>query len=145
MLSGANDKAHIVFADLDHLKQINDNFGHAEGDFAICQIGEILKTQAGERALVARIGGDEFVVVLFAGEERDDYVARVRKECLRRNEIGKKPFLVECSLGSLEFSCTPETEIEHLLSRADAIMYLAKKERRESVLKKILEEAGGMK
>ena len=145
MLSGEDDKAHIVFADLDHLKQINDNFGHAEGDFAICQIGEILKTQAGERALVARIGGDEFVVVLFAGEERDDYVARVREECRRRNEKGKKPFWVECSLGSLEFSCTPKTEIERLLSRADAIMYRAKKERRDSVLKKILEEAGGMK
>lgn len=50
----------ILFADLDHLKEINDSFGHIEGDFAIKKCAETLKSVVGENGIIGRIGGDEF-------------------------------------------------------------------------------------
>lgn len=132
-------RAYMLFADLDHLKEINDTFGHGEGDFAIRQIGEVLRQETGEEALVARVGGDEFVAVIFPHEELDrhGYAKRIRQECSRRNHGSDKSFLVECSLGILEFTCDPLLEIAQLLDQADCVMYEAKKNRRTTVIKEL--------
>lgn len=137
MRERVGNKAYMLFADLDHLKEINDTFGHGEGDFAIRQIGEVLRQETGEEALVARVGGDEFVAVIFPHEELDrhGYARRIRQECSRRNTGSDKSFLVECSLGILEFTCDPLLEIAALLDQADSVMYEAKKNRRTTVIK----------
>ena len=54
-------KVYIVFADLDHLKEINDTFGHAAGDFAIVTAADYLRKCMPRNAIIARIGGDEYV------------------------------------------------------------------------------------
>lgn len=137
MRERAGSKAYMLFADLDHLKEINDTFGHGEGDFAIRQIGEVLRQETGEEALVARLGGDEFVAVIFPHEELDryGYAERIHQECSRRNTGSDKSFFVECSLGILEFTCDPLLEIAPLLEQADSVMYEAKKNRRTTVIK----------
>lgn len=56
--------AQILFADLDHLKQINDGFGHVDGDFAISSAADLLKKSFSSDTVLARIGGDEFVALI---------------------------------------------------------------------------------
>lgn len=134
----AGEQAYILFVDLDHLKQINDNFGHVEGDFSIRQIGEVLKQQTGSNAVVARIGGDEFVAAVFLqkGQDQEDIRRAIREECKKRNQSSKKEYLIECSIGILEFTCDDTLAVSELLKEADSIMYQEKQNRRASVLKK---------
>ena len=54
----------MLFADLDHLKEINDCFGHTEGDFAIRKASSILNDELGGEHLLGRVGGDEFVALI---------------------------------------------------------------------------------
>jgi two-component system cell cycle response regulator len=54
----------LIVVDVDHFKRINDNFGHATGDAVLADIAEVLRDQAGKHSLVARLGGEEFIVVL---------------------------------------------------------------------------------
>lgn len=134
----SGERAYILFADLDHLKQINDTFGHVEGDFSIRQIGEILRQQTGRESVIARIGGDEFVAAVFLeeGQNQENIKQAIREECCDRNQSSEKEYLVECSLGILEFTCNPHMDVSELLQKADFIMYQEKKRRRASVLKK---------
>lgn len=75
-------RASVVFLDIDHFKRVNDTFGHATGDRVIQQLGQILRERAGERCLCARLGGEEFVVLLIdqAPESVEGFVQRVRRE-----------------------------------------------------------------
>ena len=75
-------RASVVFLDIDHFKRVNDTFGHAAGDRVIQQLGQILRERAGERCLCARLGGEEFVVLLIdqAPESVEGFVQRVRRE-----------------------------------------------------------------
>lgn len=129
------ERACMIIADLDHLKQINDNFGHTEGDCAICKIGETLAETVGENALVARIGGDEFVSVIFGEVEAGELTADIRTKCTAYNEGSGKPYLVECSVGFVEFICRQGLETGSLFEQADRVMYKVKKHRRKSVLR----------
>jgi diguanylate cyclase (GGDEF)-like protein len=71
-----------VFLDIDHFQRVNDTYGHATGDRVIQQLGQILRERAGERCLCARLGGEEFVVLLIdqAPESVEGFVQRVRRE-----------------------------------------------------------------
>jgi PAS domain S-box-containing protein len=60
----------VLYADLDNLKEINDKFGHQEGDAALARGADILRTTFRESDIIARIGGDEFVVILVSDEKR---------------------------------------------------------------------------
>lgn len=71
----------ILFADLDHLKEINDSFGHIEGDFAIRQCAEVLKSAVGDSGVIGRIGGDEFCAMLPGNVDDGQRIReRVRRE-----------------------------------------------------------------
>lgn len=128
-------KACLIFADLDHLKQINDNYGHAEGDSAIRQISTILRKAGGQDALAARIGGDEFVLVIFGPVEKEKLTAGMKAQCELYNQHSGKPYLVECSVGFVEFVCESGMELAPLFGQADQVMYRAKQHRRKSVIK----------
>ncbi|KGQ20440.1 Diguanylate cyclase (GGDEF) domain protein [Lysobacter dokdonensis DS-58] len=75
-------RASVVFLDIDYFKKVNDTFGHAAGDQVIQRLGQILRERAGERCLCARLGGEEFVVMLIdqAPESVEGFVQRVRRE-----------------------------------------------------------------
>ena len=132
----AGRAATLVFADLDHLKHINDRIGHAAGDEALVTAAEILREGFGEDAVIGRVGGDEFAAFFCAesggGEER---LRRVREAAARRNEEDGKPYFVEFSLGMTEFVCAPEVNLWTLLERADVCLYDAKRHRRATSLR----------
>jgi diguanylate cyclase (GGDEF)-like protein/PAS domain S-box-containing protein len=126
-------KAHLIFADLDDLKQINDTFGHLEGDQALINISGILKETFREPDILARIGGDEFVILAIEGgmEAGPEVITgRLQKRIDQFNLKEKRPYLLSLSLGAVGFNPDQTVEIEALLARADSQMYLEKQKKK---------------
>jgi diguanylate cyclase (GGDEF)-like protein/PAS domain S-box-containing protein len=119
----------VLFVDLDDLKMINDTMGHSSGDCVIKKAGVYIVGEAGENAVVARIGGDEFIVVLPGITERKKIKSIVGKmlKCLGRDyEIGNIENYMSASIG---IAIYPEdgAEVEDILKNADLALYAAKK------------------
>lgn len=130
-------RACLLFADIDHLKEINDSFGHPAGDFAICTAAEYLRNCLPADAITARIGGDEFVSLFLTEREdsRDILSKRLKKYAVDFNASCDQPFYVEMSVGAHMFECGANTEIEELLKQSDIVLYEEKKHRRASIKK----------
>ena len=129
-------KAQILFADLDHLKQINDGFGHPDGDYAILSAAEILQKSLPNDIILARIGGDEFVALICDSNITDtELKTAIKANCDFFNTISSKQYYIEMSVGIYEFVCDAGIEISELLKKSDKLLYEAKKNRRDNVLK----------
>lgn len=129
--------AICVFMDLDHLKEINDTFGHSQGDVALAGVSDILKQAVRNNDLVARIGGDEFVGMFLVDTPEYDklFKARLQKAFADYNERSGLPYYVEASVGIAHFSCHQGLEISKIVNDADRYLYEAKKFKRKSALK----------
>ncbi len=131
-------KAVVLIGDLDHLKEINDTFGHAEGDFAIKASANILRMALGGETVVARIGGDEFIAI-FCENDKDTsgptLVDRIKKVNDDFTVASDKPYFVEISVGYHEFVCEDGMDLNMLMQEADKSLYRAKSHRRASVQK----------
>ena len=126
----------ILFADLDHLKEINDSFGHIEGDFSIRHCAQTLKSVVGKEGIVSRIGGDEFCVVILGNmEDGQRIIEKVREENEIFNRSSDKEYYVELSAGCTSVICRNGLVIADVLKEADRALYEAKKLRRKTVKK----------
>lgn len=67
--------AHVMQIDLDRFKQVNDTFGHAAGDAILVSSAQIIRTMIGPHDLAARVGGDEFIVLMYGTRSADDWLA----------------------------------------------------------------------
>ena len=122
--------------DLDHLKEINDSFGHIEGDFAIRRCAETLKSAVGENGVTGRIGGDEFCAMIPGNEDDGQRIReQIRRESNEFNCDSDKPYYVELSVGYHVVRCGSELVISDVLKDADKALYEEKKKRRKSVKK----------
>lgn len=130
-------KACLIFADIDHLKEINDTFGHAAGDFAIVTAANYLKECMPKDAVTARIGGDEFVSLFVPDEEEccEDITMQLKKCAAEFNKNSKQPFYVEMSVGIYKFVCDKDTDLGQLFKESDAVLYEQKRNRRISIKK----------
>lgn len=121
-------RAFCAFLDLDNLKGINDSFGHTAGDEAIVAASTILKHAVRSQDLVARVGGDEFIVLLL--EDDPDFAvsftARLAALFSRYNQASDKPYCIQASVGITEFVCRPGLEISKVIDRADKLLYAQK-------------------
>ncbi len=130
-------RAIIVFADMDCLKIINDQFGHDEGDYAIIKSAHILKNSFRKTDVVGRIGGDEFAA--FALVECKNCVEVVRRRIKRKSErvnnISGKPYYVSISVGICEFECGPNVDVKNFLDVADEQLYVEKKTKQKNIIK----------
>ena len=135
---GANKGKKVckVFADVDHLKEINDSFGHAAGDFAIISAANYLRENLPKDAVIARLGGDEYVA-LFIAEEccKEQAVFNIKSYAKNFNVNSDKPFYVEMSVGAYEFVCDGTVELAELFKKSDEVLYEQKQSRRTSVKK----------
>ena len=124
--------ATLLYADLDNLKKINDTNGHPEGDRAIRDIALILGESCRESDIVARVGGDEFVVLLTGAVSQDveKVVGRIEEAIARYNTVIPPGQHLALSIGHA--TCTPgdSCTVSSLLSRADQAMYEAKAQRK---------------
>lgn len=123
----------VIFADLDGLKQINDRLGHQAGDRALFEFAALLRATFRERDLVARMGGDEFVVLVTdaSGVGSSELVARLGARVDQHNSRGRRDFSIAFSTGVSTFDPTEPEPLEVLLSQADARMYAQKRRRKD--------------
>jgi diguanylate cyclase (GGDEF)-like protein len=122
-------KLSVVLCDIDHFKGVNDTHGHDVGDVVIKGLGEVLTRQKRSTDIVARFGGEEFVVVC---EQTDELGAMLLAERIREDfaktifRVSSGPFKVTCSIGVSTF---PEAgrEWEPLFKAADEALYVSKR------------------
>ncbi|MGI8734707.1 MAG: GGDEF domain-containing protein [Pyrinomonadaceae bacterium] len=130
----ANKSLMVVYADLDGLKQINDAFGHKEGDRALVKTAEILRETFRASDVLGRLGGDEFTV--FAAVEPEGGVetvlARLNEKFKSYNAENASPYRLSISVG-LAFMHPDEIQtVEDLMAQADESMYQNKRKRKEN-------------
>lgn len=130
--------AFCAFIDLDYLKQINDTYGHSEGDFALQGVSGILKGITAESDLVGRIGGDEFVCMFLTDDPwfEEHLTVRIRRECERYNDASGKPYLLDVSVGIARFICRQGMEVSGIIAEADKYLYEAKRRRTVTSLRR---------
>jgi diguanylate cyclase (GGDEF)-like protein len=118
----------LFFGDVDNLKMINDTHGHAQGDQALKDISAILKETFREADIVARIGGDEFVVLAVdASMERADVLTnRIQAALKRRKQPGDRPYQLTLSLGISNYDPEAPCVVSELIAQADGRMYRQK-------------------
>lgn len=122
----------LVFLDLDKFKEINDTFGHAEGDHALRAFADHIQDSFRHSDLVARFGGDEFAILLTNTSRQGAEVA-VHKLADKLHEYNKQAgrgYDIAFSYGIVESDCAQSPSIEALLKEGDALMYADKHHQR---------------
>ncbi len=129
-----NEKVAILFLDLDHFKTINDSLGHEAGDQLLQQVSLRIKEILRKQDTIARMGGDEFII-LIPGLTDTDHTAKLAEKILDAVtpvfKIGDNELYVGCSIG---ISIFPDDgmEIKTLLKNSDLAMYRAKEKGRNT-------------
>jgi len=123
-------KGVILFFDIDHFKKVNDTFGHEFGDYVLSEIGKILKDTFRKTDIIARWGGEEFIVVLPDTEYKDGIklAEKLRNIIEKYSFDGKK---ITISIGVSEFKTYHD--FEKALKIADEMLYYAKRSGRNQV------------
>lgn len=128
-----NDNKTCVFMfDIDKLKYVNDKYGHEEGDKLIKSFAEILKQSFRENDIVARIGGDEFVAIIYDTDNPEDIKQRIVELIdINNSSIKEKHLSVSVSIG-YAMPDNGNGVIEDLMREADKKMYEDKSRKRSS-------------
>ncbi len=122
----------FIGADMDCLKKINDSFGHAEGDFALCGIGKVLIEAARPDGLAARIGGDEFLLFLphCDQQQADERVQQLYRLLQQYSKASSKPYAIAASLGAYARRLQPGDTVAGCMHQCDMNLYQEKKRRK---------------
>jgi len=119
----------MLYSDLDGLKGINDVLGHQKGDWALIDTANILKETFRGSDIIARIGGDEFVVIPIetTGDNLEIVINRLQKAVEIDNAKSKREYKLSISTGTAYFDPLSPCTIDELLSQADRGMYEQKR------------------
>ncbi|MBR6164814.1 MAG: GGDEF domain-containing protein [Clostridia bacterium] len=130
MCSRREHMAFIMF-DMDHLKEINDTYGHHAGDYAIRTLANAIHTAAPKNAVIARMGGDEFLMVLPGADRKkaENYLRKFEKTLDEINRRENRSFRVEASYGFSLVALDEMSTLEQCIRMGDEAMYKAKEER----------------
>lgn len=124
-----------LFIDLDEFKLINDRYGHAAGDDALHLVADALRESTRKSDVVARIGGDEFLVAgaIANGPGEAERLAERIRDAVRSIWLGTPdgPIGLHCSIGVA--LSRPGDDVDQLVQRADTAMYAAKQEGRDGI------------
>ena len=113
-----------IMIDLNGFKQINDNYGHAEGDLALCIVADLLRKSFSEYGVVTRYAGDEFVIMLNTTDDQliQKIIESAKKNFVTENEKNDKPYQLSASMGYAITNLSNET-IDDFMNRIDEQMY----------------------
>ena len=115
----------LVIIDIDDFKHINDTYGHIFGDQVIRRVAEIMQVMVGQRGVIGRFGGDEYVILLELVETREQ-LKTLLKTMAKEFALAFDPKIrVTASIGVSEYP-VDGTEYEELMRKADKALYLAK-------------------
>lgn len=118
----------VIYMDLDNLKRINDEYGHKAGDSMLLELTRIIKEVFRDSDIMARIGGDEFVVVPIDGEvDVGEMIRRLKEVFKERRRTYERPFGLSVSMGTAYYNPLSPANVEELLNEADRAMYAMKK------------------
>ncbi len=122
----------LFYIDMDRLKWINDHCGHKEGDKALIALANILKKTFRESDIIARIGGDEFAVLLEpAVESNEKLITQLYENIRDYNANVTQDYKLSVSVGTVYFDPDHPISITQLLSKADTLMYSQKRNKKE--------------
>jgi len=124
----------LLFADVDHLKWINDNLGHPEGDLALMDTASILRETFRDSDIIARFGGDEFVVLAIETPEvsHELLTTRLQENLKTHNTRKNSLYTLSLSMGVARYTPENPMTFQELLAQADAAMYTHKGNRHNS-------------
>lgn len=113
-----------IMIDLNGFKKINDNYGHAEGDLALCIVADLLRKSFSEYGVVTRYAGDEFVIMLNTTDDQliQKIIKSAKKNFVTENEKNDKPYQLSASMGYAITNLSNET-IDDFMNRIDEQMY----------------------
>ena len=150
MVTLANESAHRIvevlkeessltfcYCDLDHLKYINDQYGHTEGDWYITFFVETIQKHIRKEDVFARIGGDEFCVILYncPYEMAERKIRKIQKE-FSSGQTKEYPKSFSCGIVEVEGG-NEELQVRDIIKQADHEMYLQKKEHKKKYRKEL--------
>ena len=123
---------HLLMIDLDDFKQINDRYGHLEGDLALVKTAQILKNSCGSfqlRPYIARYGGDEFIIILEDDEGGVEALKGRILEGVRSFNDSSAAWKLKLSIGAVRWK--PGMTHKNWIALADEEMYRIKKEKKK--------------
>lgn len=128
-----NEKCNVILVscDMDRLKEINDTYGHSEGDIAIKAVADAIKTGCGKDGICARFGGDEFILTVPYNTDKQRELSRlvgeIQTEIDKFNRSAGKPYEVSISVGGSYGTVSSVEEVNELMRNTDRLMYEQKK------------------
>jgi diguanylate cyclase (GGDEF)-like protein len=133
-----NHAVVLALADVDRLKQINDSYGHLEGDRALIEAGRILTATFRDVDIVSRLGGDEFAALVLDADEHvaDTLAARLKMRLYGRNTQRDLRYELSLSIGMVRVQLSANRRppsLEDLIARADEQLYRQKRGRPAAV------------
>ena len=128
-IAAPNKYLSIASIDMDGLKYINDNYGHAEGDDALQRLASVLKRLTRAEEVCARVGGDEFSVLLLSDtrERHKDFEYIFRQAIKEEGARVQKPYPFQASIGICCINEEPELSLMACMQLADKRMYIEKR------------------
>ena len=126
--SGTERKAAGIMLDINSFKEINDTYGHSEGDTALQLVGQCLMDTVSGANVAVRYGGDEFIIILRVREEREveQMMERIRMRMAQISGESARPYTITLSMGTALYD--PATDnLDRFLGRMDQRMYEAKR------------------
>ncbi|MEQ9618919.1 MAG: diguanylate cyclase [Deltaproteobacteria bacterium] len=123
----------VCYIDLDNLKQVNDNFGHKEGDRVIKTAVRAIKSVLRTNDEVCRMGGDEILIILpdTSIDDAKAVIERIIRRIDEKNESSNKPYKVNFSYGLAEYNPKNKCSAEELVHQADSNMYEMKSSKKK--------------
>jgi diguanylate cyclase (GGDEF)-like protein len=124
-------RAFLLYSDIDNFKKINDTFGHHEGDLTLIAAANILKSTFRESDIIARFGGDEFVVFPIGNEEAyiKLVIERLQRNISLFNTQGEREHKLSMSVGVAPYDPEYFHSIDGLIGEADKMMYEQKRQK----------------
>lgn len=127
----SNESISIIVLDIDHFKQVNDTYGHLEGDKVLRKLALILKSSQGPEDIVSRNGGEEFSILIHdctleKAKERAEALRKIIENSFFIINNGTKSIHISVSIGVTTY-CDSTKEMDYLYDHADQALYAAKK------------------
>ena len=122
-------KSAVIFADIDGLKNVNDELGHDAGDRLICDAAFVFRQSFRQADVVSRLGGDEFAAFTLDDEQPDIILERIQANLRAFNLMQERPYLVSISAGVVQCAPWDEHPLLHYVALADEQMYVHKRSR----------------